>query len=1086
MSLFLQFRRVANIYFLVTAVLQSIPQISPLNPFSAIAPLCFVLAVSMIREGVEDYLRWKSDREFNSTHTQIYLEGRWRDMTFKDVKVGDLVKVQKNEFFPCDLIVMHSSKENGIAFIETSSLDGEKNLKTKQAKLDTLPYFDKVEQIEFFASLVCDHPNPKISEFNGNMVVTGNHKISLDAKQILLCGASLRNTDWAIGIAVYTGRDTKLRQNLMGRRFKQSRIEHKVNRYIVYILILQAVLCFIAACLGGVWVNDNYDDHWYLGDSPFAAPLTGFLLYLTYFLLLNTMIPISLIISLEVIKIAQAFYMINDINMFSELRNRPCKVSDSTLNEELGQIQHIFTDKTGTLTCNRMEFKFVSIADRRFGDRRDIMDRSFSRQASHTDNVVRYAFDDTELRGAMRSKERIEDVRNESGDGVVTFNKLGQLVGMFMQAMAVCHELLVEFDEAGYAKYNGNSPDEITLVDAARRIGVKYLGVDKDRVRIIFEEKDLPEKTLLEGITTDFKLLAMLEFNSDRKRSSIILKDENGMIWLFMKGADSSVFPLLSSNNVESYTDKIKADLDSFANEGFRTLVYACKYISQDDFDEWRETHEAALSDISNRAKLVAESAKLIEKDLTLLGCTAYEDKLQDEVPETIADLRQANIKIWMLTGDKLGTAISIGKSCRLLEENMLIIKCRELPVEACNQRFIAIQKMIEDNFTDHSNTKSVGLCIEGKSMDYIFYDHDDPEKREKYPEIAKNQALVKLTAEMREIFVDFAEKCHSVICCRATPMQKQEIVRLMKRRFKTVTLSIGDGANDVPMILEAHIGIGLYGEEGMQAVQASDYAIGEFRFLWDLVLAHGHWNYIRQSEMILYFFYKNFLFTFCQFLYCFFCASSGRTVHDDWYISFYNLFFTALPLLVRALHETDYKLPRRGDAEKANIRRMFPSLYAVGQLDQIFTLSAFIWWIMKGFVHAVMVFFITYSALTSGILTTDGRNTDLVSFSVIEFTCIVFVVNLEIALYTRTWNYWLLVSIWIFSIGIYIVFMFIYDLFILTLFYSSIDEVANSPYLYLCILLCICISLTTTGAYRVFTWIKQLDSENDRSKLYG
>eukprot|EP00359_Climacostomum_virens_P007126 CAMPEP_0204906754 /NCGR_PEP_ID=MMETSP1397-20131031/6140_1 /ASSEMBLY_ACC=CAM_ASM_000891 /TAXON_ID=49980 /ORGANISM="Climacostomum Climacostomum virens, Strain Stock W-24" /LENGTH=959 /DNA_ID=CAMNT_0052075759 /DNA_START=213 /DNA_END=3089 /DNA_ORIENTATION=- len=959
----------------------------------------------MVREGYEDYKRWKSDREFNSTPVMIYLEGEWVTKTFRDVQVGDLVKVRKDEFFPCDLIVLNSSEADGITLIETSSLDGEKNLKTKQARLEAIQYFVDIDKVEFFAEFSTEMPNPKIDQFVGNMKLRNGTAIPLDIKQLLLCGASLRNTGWAVGVACNTGEETKLRQNMLGRKFKQSQIEHKVNRNIMIILGLQAVFCFVSAVYGGAWVSTNYDDHWYLGDKEFEAPLTGFLLYCTYFLLLNTMIPISLIVTLEVVKLGQAYYMANDIEMYSSFRNRPCKVSDSTLNEELGQIQHIFTDKTGTLTINRMEFKFVTCANKTFGDRRDIMNPGFSRQATHTDDKIRYAFDDTELRGAITSHERIEPIKFDTGDGKADFRKMTHLAGKFMQAMALMHELLVDFDEMGNAKYNGTSPDEICIVDAARRIGVKYLGMNGNTMLLAELTENIPEKHLLEGPTHGFERVAIFEFTSDRKRASVILQDkETGVYWLFMKGADSYVLDRLGDTNCKKYVKKGKDDLDTFANEGFRTLAYACRPLDADFFTAWNVKYQEALNNVENRKAALESCALDVECDLTFLGCVAYEDKLQDGVPDTIYDLRQANIKIWMLTGDKLGTAISIGKSCRLIEENMLLLLCREQPIRETYHTFLKITKDIEDNNQDIENRKNVAFCIEGKSIGYMFYDDSDPLMRKKYHEIANNPELIEMAATMRQVFLDFAVECHSVICCRASPMEKASFIKLMKENKDSITLSIGDGANDVPMIQEAHIGVGLYGEEGMQAVQASDYALGEFKFLWELILAHGHWHYIRQSEMILYFFYKNFLFTFPQFIYCFFCASSGRTIHDDWYISLYNLIFTSLPLLVRALYETDEEPPKRRDEGSRNGRTNFTRLYAIGQENQIFTKTAFMWWVFKGFAHSIMVFFISYAALQSGILTTDGRNTDLVAFSVIQFTCIIFVVNLELALFTRAW----------------------------------------------------------------------------------
>jgi phospholipid-transporting ATPase len=722
-----------------------------------------------------------------------------------------------------------------------------------------------------------------------------------------------------------------------------------------------------------------------------------------------------------------------------------------------------------------MEFKFCTIGTYRFGDRRLMMDVDYSRTPVHTDDVLNYTFDDAEIKQAIISEETI-------GDLAEPLSSKGQLIKRFLQAMALTHELLVEHDEEGRAKYNGSSPDEVTLVDAARRIGVKYLGAQHSTLHIAFDTSDVPELQLLEHRenVVEFERLVLIEFNSVRKRNSVILRStKNNEILLLTKGADNVILPKLAHSSDDPIVKKVKDDLESYANEGYRTLVYAFRVIEQEVYDEWKAEYDKALDAIGDREKEVGLVAEKIEVALTLLGCTAVEDRLQDEVPDTIHDLQEAGIKIWMLTGDKLGTAVNVGRSCRLLEDNMEVLECRELPIEECLERFKEIASKINSIMNDKGSQKKIGLCIEGASIDFIFYDNDDLDKRLQYPHISQRPELIQMAAEMKRIFIDFAVDCHSVIVCRATPKQKQETVKLMKSSFGTITLSIGDGANDVPMIMEAHIGIGLYGEEGMQAVQASDYAVGEFRFLWDLVLAHGHWNYIRQSEMILYFFYKNFLFTFCHFIYSFFTASSGRTVHDDWYISFYNLFFTALPLMIRALFETDIDLPRRSnDPEVKRKRKEFTKLYAVGQKNQIFTDTAFVWWVFKGLVHAIMVFFFTYTALHSGILTPDGKNTDLWAFSIIECTCIVFVVNLELALHVRSWSWLVIVSIGVFSLGIYIAFIFVYDFFQLTSAYSSMLQIAVSPALYLCLVLTLSFSLVTTGAVRIFSQILAISSK--------
>lgn len=210
----------------------------------------------------------------------------------------------------------------------------------------------------------------------------------------------------------------------------------------------------------------------------------------------------------------------------------------------------------------------------------------------------------------------------------------------------------------------------------------------------------------------------------------------------------------------------------------------------------------------------------------------------------------------------------------------------------------------------------------------------------------------------------DIMTQCESVICCRVSPKEKADVVRLVKDNLGKITLGIGDGANDVNMIQEAHIGIGLYGKEGMRAVQASDYALPEFKALWKLLMVHGRWSYIRISEMILYFFYKNMIFTLPQVAFTTYNAFSGNSIYDDWYITCYNLAFTSIPLIVRAVFDQDlyYKKFIVSDKGKeisfrSNLREYYPFLYYIGQKGRIFTARNLLVWILNGAAFGIGIF---------------------------------------------------------------------------------------------------------------------------------
>jgi phospholipid-transporting ATPase len=1089
-SLFEQFKRIANIYFLITAILQCIPAISPLNPFSAIAPLVIVISISMIREGVEDYLRYKADQATNSTPTHVYSSGKFAQVPFKDVQVGHIVLVNKDETFPCDLILLSSAYENGIAYIETANLDGEKNLKQRQAFTPTQGKFTNENIIRMHSRVECEPPNPRIYAFSGVIDYRGK-SYSLDKKNILLSGAQLRNTPWAIGFSVYTGNDTKLRQNMMERRFKQSRVEKKVNLYIMFILAWQFCMCFVLAILGGNWTAKYHDDHYYLDESEYEAPLRGFLNFFTYFLLLNTMLPISLIVSLELIKLCQAFFMNNDLEMYSELRDRQCKVSASSLNEELGMIQHIFSDKTGTLTMNKMEFKFCTVGYTRYGDNLALMSREYSRRPTYQTREVLFSF-----QGKLLQKHLIEggppvdDVEMYEGeDDMLKLNNHGEMIDQFLRCLSLCHECLMDKDDLGDVMYIGQSPDEIALVDCARHLGYKYIAVkDKDCRLEIWKDS--------QKVTEPYERLSIMEFNSDRKRNSVVVRHkETGKYFLYMKGADNVMLKRMNRENSKKLLNHIKQDLNTYAERGLRTLVVAMKPLSEEEYHAWNKKFEEANCAIDDREAKLDQVAEEIEKDVYLLGCTAVEDKLQEEVPSTIQDLLKAGVSVWMLTGDKLETASNIGKTCSLLDENMAVMECPSATLENALRNMIRVV----DEFERRKHEKKCALVIEGDVLEYILYDHNSPEKRLKSPDITQHPDKLQAATELREHFLTVAKMCNTVICCRVSPGQKREVVKLMKEQGNIITLAIGDGANDVPMILEADVGVGLYGEEGMQSVQASDYAIGEFRFLWDLVLLHGRFNYLRQSEMIIYFFYKNIVFTIPQFFFGFYCAYSGQTVYDDWYITFYNMVFTSLPLMIRALFEKDIDVPTRRKLKEVippadilspnndeegirpipntpyhKVRSEHPSNYDMGRENKVFTVKNFGLNLFTGLIHSTIIFFIPLYTAQNGILKSNGRNQDFWSVSITSFTCIILIVDLKLAVSTRLWNKIHFFTITCLSLVLYFAFIFFYDQYSPLPSRFTLQELASSAYFYLNIIVTVSLVLSldiAAGFFRRAFW---------------
>ena len=428
----------------------------------------------------------------------------------------------------------------------------------------------------------------------------------------------------------------------------------------------------------------------------------------------------------------------------------------------------------------------------------------------------------------------------------------------------------------------------------------------------------------------DYKKLQIIEFSSDRKRETIIVKNPEGTIVLYCKGADSIIEKRLSNKSSSQILAQSKNYVEKFSAQGLRTLFIAMKVLSEKEYNKFEKELNEAMMSLENKDEKVNEVCDKMEQNLFLIGTTIVEDKLQNKVPETIRDLRLAKIKIWMLTGDKMNTAYNIGLSCNLISKSMKIFNiCGIEPRKDPNTLEII-----------NKNERDEVILTFGKEYHKFKGEFDSMQKIPQFGILVDEKALLTINEDdkIQNIFLDIAKDAVAVICCRVSPLQKSQVVKMMKKYSPNCkTLAIGDGGNDVSMIMEAHIGVGIYGEEGMRAVQSSDYAIGEFRFLHSLLLIHGRTNYMRNAECILYFFYKNFVFTFLQFIFGFYCNFTGQTIIDDWFISLFNLLFTSLPLGARALLDHDVK---PDDSELVHL--MLPFLYLENRTNPVFTLKKF------------------------------------------------------------------------------------------------------------------------------------------------
>ncbi|XP_068448648.1 phospholipid-transporting ATPase IA isoform X2 [Clinocottus analis] len=943
--LYSQFRRAANAFFLFIALLQQIPDVSPTGRWTTLVPLLFILVVAAVKEFIEDLKRHNADSVVNRKECQVLRNGAWEIVHWEKLSVGEVVRAANGDHLPADLVILSSSEPQGMCYIETSNLDGETNLKIRQGLQMTADIKDIDSLMRLSGKMECESPNRHLYEFVGNLRLDGHSTMPLSPDQILLRGAQLRNTQWIHGVVVYTGHDTKLMQNSTRPPLKLSNVERITNFQILVLFGCLLAISLVCSIGQTIWKYQYGNDAWYM-DLNYGGAANFGLNFLTFIILFNNLIPISLLVTLEVIKFIQAFFINWDTDMLYEPTNTPAMARTSNLNEELGQVKYIFTDKTGTLTCNVMQFKKCTVAGVAYG------------HSTHSSEEE--GFNDPSL---------LENLHSNHPTAAVILD--------FMTMMAICHTAVPERTD-GKITYQAASPDEGALVRAAQTLGFVFSGRTPDSVIV-----EMP------GTEERYELLHVLEFTSTRKRMSVIMRTPSGKIRLYCKGADTVIYDRLADSS--RYKEITLKHLEQFATEGLRTLCFAVADVSESSYQQWLEIHHRASTSLQNRSLKLEESFELIEKNLQLLGATAIEDKLQDKVPETIETLMKADIKIWILTGDKQETAINIGHSCKLLTKNMGMLVINEDTLDRTRETLSHHCGMLGDALYKEND---FALIIDGTTLKYA------------------------LTFGVRQYFLDLALSCKAVICCRVSPLQKSEVVEMVKKQVKVITLAIGDGANDVGMIQTAHVGVGISGNEGLQAANSSDYSIAQFKYLKNLLLVHGAWNYNRVAKCILYCFYKNIVLYIIEIWFAFVNGFSGQILFERWCIGLYNVIFTALPPLTLGIFERSCR--------KENMLK-YPELYKTSQNAMGFNTKVFWAHCLNGLFHSVILFWFPLKAFQHDTVFGNGRTPDYLLLGNMVYTFVVITVCLKAGLETSSWTMFSHIAIWG-SIGLWVVFFIIYS----------------------------------------------------------
>eukprot|EP00759_Apiculatamorpha_spiralis_P026361 PhF_6_TR29350/c0_g1_i5/m.43140/K14802/DRS2, ATP8A; phospholipid-transporting ATPase len=691
MNLYEQFRKVSNAYFLLGMIIALIPGASPITPVTAILPLLFVLLVAAVKDGYEDYKRHVADNNANSAKVTVLRNQRRLVIPSKSVVVGDVVIVHVDEEIRADLLLLGSARPEGQAYIDTAQLDGETSVKSRKAKILTAAKFNSDESFGPTLTVCCEKPNSNLAAWKAYVEIRSSHadtveKAPLSIEQFLYRGSVIRNTEWVYGVVVYAGVDTKMFRNLKQKPPKFSSLDKRLNVLILGAFFVKHIFIFTLCGLSVWWEDESTFRHgWYL---QFGPEVHGVLLfgwrYLTYFILLSYMIPISLFVTMELCKAVQGTLMAWDEGMSRTMPDGTvirCRPKTTNLNEQLSQVEYVFTDKTGTLTENIMEYVAGSIA------------------------------------GAVVHDER----RNPGG---LRHLLMEESVLRYLTALAVCNAVVPFRKGDGETVYESQSPDESALVKAALWNGVRLCDRTSKAITIHLDRQG--------GEDVTYEIMAELDFTPERKMMSVIVMDKSGQYIVFTKGADSSMMPRMAKEEGHAEQDALSksvTELEATSRLGLRTLVIGWKTITKEMFDKWNDEYQRSLCDMQDRKAKVLESCLKMEHSFHLVGTTAIEDKLQEGVPETIRFMLDAGIDIWMLTGDKRETAVNIAASCGLVNPQTDTVEHIDVPITdeiPIKESISKCRNQLEELRDVLGTTDRVCMVIDGESLQ-LSMDHHLP-----------------------------------------------------------------------------------------------------------------------------------------------------------------------------------------------------------------------------------------------------------------------------------------------------------------------------------------------------------------------
>ncbi|KAF8636096.1 hypothetical protein AX17_003801 [Amanita inopinata Kibby_2008] len=934
-----QFKFFFNLYFLLVALSQFIPALKIGFILTYIAPLAFVLCVTMGKEAYDDYKRYLRDREANSqkylvldrpsdrgsplTTEEAYLNSHanTRSVPSSSLRVGDLVRLEKNQRVPADMVLLHTSETSGTCFIRTDQLDGETDWKLRVA----VPECQKLAEediVRLDAEIYADAPIKDIHTFIGTFTLNtppaaslnnnGSDSVPLHPRPPSVSPLSAENVLWsntvlaagsAIGFVIYTGSETRAVMNTSHPETKVGLLDLDINK-------LAKILCTVTFALSLVLVALNgFRGLWYV--------------YVFRFLILfSSIIPISLRVNLDMGKTVYAHQIMNDSEIPDTI------VRTSTLPEELGRIEYLLSDKTGTLTQNEMEMKKLHMGTMSFGH--DSMDEvshqlaiafGISGDSAHFRHGSLTTGAQMATRGRRDMSSRVRDV---------------------VMSLALCHNVTPVTNDDGTVTYQASSPDEVAIVTWTQSVGLTL--VFRDRTHI-----ELQDPT---GSRIKFDVLDIFPFTSESKRMGIIVKDvQTGEISFLQKGADVVMAKIVQRN------DWLEEETGNMAREGLRTLVMARKRLSPSLYGDFKaHYHEASVKVEARNEAMVAVVSELLEHDLELLGLTGVEDKLQDDVKSTLELLRNAGIKIWMLTGDKIETARCIAISTKLVSRNQYIHEVAKLKTS----------DQVRDQLEFLQSKLDCCLVIDGDSLQLCL-------------NLFKNE------------FVEIATKLSAVVACRCSPTQKADVARLIRQNTEKRVCCIGDGGNDVSMIQAADVGVGIVGKEGKQASLAADFSVTQFSHLTKLLLWHGRNSYRRSAKLAQFVIHRGLIISVMQAVFSAIFYFAPIALYQGWLMMGYATVYTMAPVFSLVLDR---------DVSE-DLALLYPELYKELTKGRALSYKTFFQWCAISLYQGAAI-------MIMSLVLFENEFLHIVSIS---FTALILNELIMVALEITTWHIYMVIS---------------------------------------------------------------------------